>query len=70
MLGGVALFAILIQLSIFVGVIVFAVKVINRLQEISDSQASIALSQMKMLELLADKNKVESSSLSQSQNVE
>ena len=53
--GGVAILAVLIQLSIFIGVIVFAVKLVNRLQEISKSQESIALSQMKMVELLANK---------------
>jgi hypothetical protein len=62
MFGGVALFAGLIQLSIFIGIIVFAVKLVNRLKEISKSQESIALSQMKMVELLANRKQAEHSS--------
>lgn len=59
MFGGVAIFAVLIPLTIFIGVIIFAVKLVNRLQDISKSQQSIALSQMKMVELLANKKQTD-----------
>ena len=65
MFGGVAIFALLIQLAIFIGVIVFAVKLVNRLQEISNSQESIASSQMKMVELLANKKQADHSTENQ-----
>lgn len=65
MFGGVAIFAVLIQLAIFIGVIVFAVKLVNRLQEISKSQESIASSQMKMVELLANKKQADHSTENQ-----
>ena len=65
MFGGVAIFAVLIQLAIFIGVIVFAFKLVNRLQEISKSQESIALSQMKMVELLANKKQADHSTENQ-----
>jgi hypothetical protein len=61
MFSGFAIFAVLVQLAIFVGVIVFAVKLVNRLQEISKSQESIAESQMKMVQLLASEQKVDQS---------
>jgi hypothetical protein len=48
---------VLVQLAIFIGVIVFAVKLVNRLQEISKSQESIAMSQIQMVELLAKEQK-------------
>jgi hypothetical protein len=65
MFGGVAIFAVLIQLAIFIGVIVFAVKLVNRLQEISNSQELIASSQMKMVELLANKKQADHSTENQ-----
>lgn len=65
MFGGVAIFAVLIPLTIFIGVIIFAVKLVNRLQDISKSQQSIALSQMKMVELLANKKQTDHSTENQ-----
>jgi Tfp pilus assembly protein PilV len=65
MFGGEVIIAILIQLAIFIGVIVFAVKLVNRLQEISNSQESIASSQMKMVELLANKKQADHSTENQ-----
>jgi len=54
MFTGVALLAVLFQLGVFVGVIVFAVKLVGRLKDISESQKSIAESQAKLVHLLVN----------------
>ena len=53
MITGVALLAVLFQLGVFVGVIVFAVKLVGRLKDISESQKSIAESQAQLVNLLS-----------------
>lgn len=52
MFTGVALLAVLFQLAVFVGVIIFAVKLVGRLKDISESQKSIAESQAQLVQLV------------------
>jgi len=53
MFTGVAFLAITFQLAIIVGIIVFAVKLLNRITDIAGSQKSIADSQIKLISLLS-----------------
>ncbi|MBA6346602.1 MULTISPECIES: hypothetical protein [unclassified Colwellia] len=55
MFAGVAFLAIIFQLAIVVGIIVFAVKLLNRITDIAGSQKSIADSQVKLISLLSKK---------------
>ncbi|WP_019030230.1 hypothetical protein [Colwellia piezophila] len=55
MFAGVALLAIIFQLAIVVGIIVFAVKLLNRITDIAGSQKSIADSQIQLINLLSKK---------------
>ncbi|MFT5756815.1 MAG: hypothetical protein ACI9LM_001540 [Alteromonadaceae bacterium] len=55
MFAGVALFAIILKLTIVVGIIVFAVKLLNRITDIAGSQKSIANSQIQLISLLRKK---------------
>jgi hypothetical protein len=55
MFAGVALLAIIFQLAVVVGVIVFAVKLLNRITDIASSQKSIAESQVQLINLLSKK---------------
>jgi hypothetical protein len=55
MFAGVAFLAIIFQLAIVVGIIVFAVKLLNRITDIAESQKSIADSQVKLISLLSKK---------------
>lgn len=61
MYPGVALLAIIVQLAIIVGVIVFAVKLLNRITEIAGSQKSIAESQAQLISLLSKKQTTQDS---------
>ncbi|MFU8784529.1 hypothetical protein [Aliidiomarina sp.] len=61
MYPGVALLAIIVQLTIIIGVIVFAVKLLNRITEIAGSQKSIAESQAKLISLLSKKQTTQDS---------
>ncbi|MBA6225366.1 hypothetical protein H4J51_09400 [Colwellia sp. MB02u-18] len=55
MFAGVAFLAIIFQLAIVVGIIVFAVKLLNRITDIAGSQKSIAESQVQLISLLSKK---------------
>ena len=61
MFSGIAFLVIIFKLAIFIGVIVFAIKIVNRLKDISESQKSIAKSQAKLVELVANKQKIDPS---------
>lgn len=52
MFTGFAVFAVIFQLAIFCGIIVFAVKLLNRMQEISDSQRISAEAQAQLVKLV------------------
>ena len=60
MVTGVALLAVLFQLGVCVGVIVFAVKLVGRLKDISESQKSIAESQAQLVHLLVSNEREKS----------
>jgi hypothetical protein len=53
MFAGVAFLAIIFQLAIVIGIIVFAVKLLNRITDIAGSQKSIADSQIQLISLLS-----------------
>ena len=53
MFAGVAFLAIIFQLAIVIGIIVFAVKLLNRVTDIAGSQKSIADSQIQLISLLS-----------------
>ncbi|MDR9766557.1 hypothetical protein RJP56_10875 [Shewanella baltica] len=52
MFAGLTLLAVLFQLAVFIGVIIFAVKLVGRLKDISESQKSIADSHTQLVKLL------------------
>ncbi|GIU04033.1 hypothetical protein C9I43_01355 [Shewanella morhuae] len=52
MFVGLTLFSALFPLAVFIGVIIFAVKLIGRLKDISESQKSIADSHTQLVKLL------------------
>ncbi|GAC27290.1 hypothetical protein [Brumicola pallidula] len=58
----VALLAIIVQLGIIVGIIVYAVKLLNRITDIAGSQKSIANSQIQLISLLIKKQENQESS--------
>jgi hypothetical protein len=62
MFAGVAFLAIIFQLAIVVGIIVFAVKLLNRITDIAGSQKSIANSQIQLIRLLSKKQENQESS--------
>ena len=57
MFSGMVFIGIILQLAVVVGIIVFAVKLLNRITEISESQKSIANPQTHLVEILANKQK-------------
>ena len=57
MFSGMVFIGIILQLAVVVGIIVFAVKLLNRITEISESQKSIANTQTHLVEILANKQK-------------
>ena len=63
MFTGVALLAVLFQLAVFVGVIIFAVKLVGRLKDISESQKSIAESQVQLVKLLSNNQQEKTNNL-------
>jgi len=65
MFAGVALLAIIFQLAIIVGVIVFAIKLLNRITDIAGSQKFIADSQIQLISLLSKKQENQKPSDSQ-----
>ena len=54
-MGMIGMIAVLIKLIFFVCVVVYAVKLLNRLTDISSAQKSIAASQAELVKLLASK---------------
>lgn len=56
MFTGFAFFAVMFQLATLVGIIVFAVKLLNRMQEIADAQRSSAESQAQLVKLVVQHN--------------
>lgn len=54
-MGMIGMIAVLIKLIFFVCVVVYAVKLLNRLTDISSAQKSIAESQAELVRLLASK---------------
>lgn len=54
-MGMIGMIAVLIKLIFFVCVVVYAVKLLNRLTDISSAQKSIAESQAELVKLLASK---------------
>lgn len=54
-MGMIGMIAVLIKLIFFVCVVVYAVKLLNRLTDISSAQKSIAASQAELVRLLASK---------------
>ncbi|UUO24876.1 hypothetical protein FGD67_17895 [Colwellia sp. M166] len=61
MFAGVAFLAIIFQLAIVAAVIVFAVKLLNRITDIAGSQKSIAESQVQLITLLRKKQTTQES---------
>ena len=59
MFSGMVLVGLLTQLLFVVCVVVYAIKVLNRITEISSAQQSIAASQAELVKLFADKAKSE-----------
>ena len=57
MFTGFAMFAMLIQLALVIGIIAFAVKLVTRLSEIAEAQKSMAESQAQLVNLLMDQQK-------------
>ena len=55
MFAGVAFLGVIIQLGIVVGIIVFAVKLLNRITDIAKYQKSIAESQLQLVSVLTEK---------------
>lgn len=55
MMTGITVFAVLFQITVLVGIIIFAFKFLARMTDISDSQKSIAKSQEKIVSLLISK---------------
>jgi hypothetical protein len=53
MFAGLAFLVIIFQLAVVVGVIVFAVKLLNRITDIASYQKSIAESQVQLIDLLS-----------------
>lgn len=56
MFSGFAIIAIIVQVAIIVAVIVYALKILNRITDIAESQRSIADTQKKMLILMSEKH--------------
>ncbi len=54
-MSGFVLIGFLIQLAVLVCVVVYAIKLLNRITEISSAQKSIAESQAELVRLLARK---------------
>ncbi len=61
MFAGEAFLAIILQLAVVVAVIVFAVKLLNRITDIAASQKSIAESQVQLIGLLSKKSTLQES---------
>jgi len=57
MFSSVLVFAVILKLVIVISIVVFAVKLLNRITEISTSQKSIAKSQSALVALLSDEKK-------------
>ena len=57
MLSGALVLAVIIKLVVVISIVVFAVKLLNRITEISTSQKSIAKSQGALVALLNDERK-------------
>lgn len=55
MMTGITVFAVLFQITVLVGIIIFAFKFLARMTDISDSQKSIAKSQEQIVSLLISK---------------
>lgn len=56
MFTGFAFFAVVFQLAMIAATIIFAVKLLNRMQEISDSQRISAEAQAQLVKLLTQQN--------------
>ena len=52
---GISLIAIIFQLAFIIGVVVFAVKFLNRVTEIAEAQKTVADSQVRIVEILTSK---------------
>ncbi|WP_299003793.1 hypothetical protein [uncultured Shewanella sp.] len=61
MFAGVTFLALFFQLAMVVGIIVFAVKLLNRISEIASAQQSIAESQLQLIKLLNEKQTAQES---------
>ncbi|MGX9460482.1 hypothetical protein ACWXWU_04480 [Shewanella sp. A14] len=61
MFAGVAMLAIIFKLAIVVGIIIFAVKLLNRITDIAASQKSIADSQVELINVLSKKQSTQGS---------
>ncbi len=55
MFTGLAILGLVLKLLIVIGVVVFAVKLLNRVTDIARSQKSIAESQIQLIDLLSVK---------------